>query len=329
MSAERYVISPAATGLLLDLGISAANVLRRASLPADVFTRTPVTMPPDEYYAFWVALQEEADDPNLPITIARALRVEVFQPPIFAALCSPNLAVAAQRIATHKRLVGPLRLTVDHSADGLTIGPQWPPDSTPPAVLVTWELLFWVALARIATRAEVRLLRVATFEPPADRDAYRDYLGVAIEPGRTPSITFSPLDAVRPFLTADEGMWEFFEPELRRRLSELNEGAAMAERVRAALLELLPAGESTMQVVARHFAVSMRTLQRRLRDEQTSFQAVLNATRESLARHYLTESTMPAAEISFLLGYQDTNSFYRAFQSWTGQTPQQVRAGQA
>lgn len=152
---------------------------------------------------------------------------------------------------------------------------------------------------------------------------------MAIEADPTPMISFSRFDAARPFLTADERMWEFFQPELRRRLSELDERAWMADRVRAALLELLPAGQATMRSVARHLAVSTRTLQLRLRHEGTTFQALLNGTRESLARRYLVESTMPATEIAFLLGYSDTNSFYRAFHAWTGQTPRTARASSA
>jgi len=35
---------------------------------------------------------------------------------------------------------------------------------------------------------------------------------------------------------------------------------------------------------------------------------------------------MSGAEISFLLDYEDPNSSFRAFQSWTGETPEQVRA---
>jgi AraC-like DNA-binding protein len=90
---------------------------------------------------------------------------------------------------------------------------------------------------------------------------------------------------------------------------------------------MLPAGTATMNAVARELAVSTRTLQRRLRDESTSFQAVLSETREALARHYLSSAGLTAAEIAFLLGYEDANSFYRAFHSWTGQTPERVRAG--
>lgn len=121
-------------------------------------------------------------------------------------------------------------------------------------------------------------------------------------------------------------MWEFFEPELRKRLSELTVDATMSERVRAALLEQLPAGTGHMDGVARTLGVSSRTLQRKLKAEGATFQRILSDVREQLARHYLSSSRMPAAEISFLLGYGDPNSFYRAFHAWTGQTPEAVRS---
>ena len=166
-------------------------------------------------------------------------------------------------------------------------------------------------------------------EPPADPDAYRDYLGINVTAGPSQAVTFSAVDAGRPFLTANDSMWDTFEPELRRRLSELEGDATTADRVQAVLLELLPAGQSTMDAVAGQLAMSSRTLHRRLHAEDTTFQAILNATREALARHYLANPNLSAGEISFLLGYEEPSSFYRAFHHWTGQTPERVRAGVA
>jgi AraC-like DNA-binding protein len=120
-------------------------------------------------------------------------------------------------------------------------------------------------------------------------------------------------------------MWRFFAPELRRRLADLQAAASAADRVRAALLETLPAGDHTMTAVTHHLATSPRTLQRQLQLEGTTYQAVLTDTRKRLARHYLTHSDMTTAEIAYLLAYEDTNSFYRAFRTWTGATPDTVR----
>ncbi|MDG6103823.1 AraC family transcriptional regulator ligand-binding domain-containing protein [Dactylosporangium aurantiacum] len=327
MSSDRFTVGPSGRALLADLGVDLAGVLRRARLPTAVYTHGTAELSTAEYYAFWRALDEEAGDPLLPIRIGRAMRAEVFDPPLFAAFCSPDLSVAAARLATYKKLIGPLRLEVGEGGGALTIAMHWPEAETAPAALVLTELIFWVALARIATREEVRPLRFAApaGTTPGQAAAYRDYLGAPVERSAVATVTFSRADAERPFLTANERMWEYFEPGLRRRLTEFETQPSATELVRQVLLRLLPAGTATLDAVARELAVSARTLQRRLQLEGTAFQDVLRRTREALARHYLSTSRMNPAEIAYLLGYDDTNSFYRAFHGWTGRTPEQFR----
>jgi AraC-like DNA-binding protein len=329
MGVAPFRLSRSSQVLLADLGVSTADVLRVAGLPADLFARPEILLPPVQYYALWEALDEVADVPHLPLAVGRAVSLEMFDPPIFAATCSPDLHVAAERIAVHKRLCGPLRLGVERSSAGLELTFTWPPGPTPPPSLVATELVFWVALARLATRTHVAPQRLTAPVPPADVDAYRSELGTPIEAGDTTAVRFSALDASRPFLTSDPGMWDFFEPELRRRLDELDAADTTGERVRRTLLETLPAGGTTMAAVARRLGTSTRTLQRRLAVEGTTFQALLSDTRESLARHYLSTSHLPVGEIAFLLGYDDPNSFYRAFHAWTGETPQRIRTATA
>ncbi len=65
---------------------------------------------------------------------------------------------------------------------------------------------------------------------------------------------------------------------------------------------------------------SKRSLQRKLQEENTSFQKQLNHTRELLTRYYVGNTTMRAEDIAYLLGYQDASSFLRAFSVWTGTT---------
>jgi AraC-like DNA-binding protein len=325
VSNERYVLEPGLRLLLADLGISAANVLRRAGLPADLFARDQAKLTTASYYAFWRALGEESADPNLPIRIGEAISVEIFSPPIFAALCSPNLQVAARRIAAYKRLIGPMRFLVSADDSETVLRFDWRSHEDPPEVLANSDLVFWVALARIGTRERVRPLRVTLPRTPAKPAAFRTYLGCDIEAASIQTLVFAAADAARPFLTANEPMWKFFEPDLRRRLDELDRDSSTSDRVQATLVQLLPTGAAAMSDVAHSLAVSTRTLQRRLQEEGTSYQAALNATRESLAKHYLRNETMTAGQISFLLGYENPTSFYRAFHSWTGQTPENAR----
>jgi AraC-like DNA-binding protein len=321
-----YTIDQSWRLILADLGVNPARALRRAGLPGDLLGRGRVTLSQADYFRLWRGLEEEAADPSLPIRIGAAVKGEAFDPPIFAALCSPDLDTALDRIARYKTLTCPMKLDVRARPNATTLAVSWL-DATepPPASLVATELVFFVALARLATRTRVEPLSVVAPVALEPAKAYAAWFGVVPRQGRRSELTFAAADARRPFLTANEGMWRSFEPELQRRLEELDAGASTAERVRAALLELLPGGAASIGAVAARLGNSARTLQRRLQDDGQSFAGVLAQTRTELAHHYLASTALSAAEISFLLGFEDPNSFYRAFQTWTGTTPERAR----
>jgi AraC-like DNA-binding protein len=83
-----------------------------------------------------------------------------------------------------------------------------------------------------------------------------------------------------------------------------------------------------MHDIARELNISSRTLQRRLQDAGYSFQQVLEEARHQLARHYLTNSLLELNEAAYLLGYEDSNSFVRAFRTWEGVPPAHWRGNQ-
>lgn len=327
MSSRSFALDPSWRALLADLGVSAEVVLRRAGLPDDLLNRGPVRLETSAFLRFCEAMAAEVDDPLLPLTLGRRMSTGAFVPPVFAALCSPNLETAAQRLALFKPLTGPLALDVAPSAAGLTLTWRWlDPGFTPPWALLAAEAVFLVELARFGTRAPVVPLAVRLPQRPEPLAPYEAFLGVPVQEGPALAVTFARADAERPFLTASEAMWEVFEPDLRRRLADMEGGATLTERVRAVLLEALPAGTFAVDLVARKLAMSGRTLQRRLTEEGTSFQAVVRATREELAGHYLRRTRLTTAEIAFLLGFEEPSSFFRAYHGWTGRTPEAARA---
>lgn len=305
------------------------HVLRRAGLPEDLLSRGAQEISTEDYFRFWRSLEEEAADAMFPLRLVDLVSAESFSPPLFAALCSANLMQAVQRLSKYKQLVAPMSLEVGvNQAGDLSVSPRWqaPPTEVPHSLEVA-EVAFLLRLARLATREPVKALHVTLTRVPHSADARRfeSFIGTAVQRGTSPTISFAAADAWRPFLTVNDGMWRVFEPELRRRLSELDATASTAERARAVLLELLPGNAATLEKAAERLGMSKRTLQRRLEDEGVNFRALVNGTRESLARHYLGNTTMSGGEIAFLLGFEDPNSFYRAFQDWTGQTPDGAR----
>lgn len=315
--------------LLKDFGMRPDHVLRRAGLPEDLLSRGGQELSTDDYFRFWRSIEEDAADPMFPLRLVELVSAESFSPPLFAALCSANMMQAVQRLSKYKQLVAPMSLEVTvNQAGDLTVSPHWQVlHAEVPHSLEVAEIAFFLRLARLATREPVKALQVTLTKAPTTAYARRfeNFFGMTVRQGSNPSISFSAGDALRPFLTTNEGMWRVFEPDLRRRLSELDATATAAERLRAVLLELLPSNAATIEKAAERLGMSKRTLQRRLEDEGANFRALVNETRESLARHYLGSTTMSGGEIAFLLGFEDPNSFYRAFQDWTGQTPDGAR----
>ena len=208
---------------------------------------------------------------------------------------------------------------------GLHITFGWLDDTLGPApFLVGSEALFVVKLARMGTRHPVRATEVRLPLLPRSLAEYEAFLGCPIEQGPELRVSFSREDASRPFLTNNDGMWEMFEPQLRQRLADLEGTASFEARTRSVLIEALPSGQVSVDVVAHRLAVSPRTL-RRLREEGTSFKAVVRQIRERLSRHYLGTTRLTSSEIAYLLGFEEPNSFYRAFHNWTGTTPEALR----
>lgn len=326
MHSTTYAMDSTWRPLLKDMGLSSANVLRRAELPEDVLNRPAARLAAVDFHRFWEALQIESADPLLPLKLCQAIRSESFSPPLFAALCSPNLFVAVQRIARYKRLVAPMQLNIRDECERVVVELVWnETGSPPPASLVVTELLFVVTLARMGTREHLQPLSVSTTTVPNNHEDYAKFLGVRLQQSSSHRVVFSKYDALRPFLTSNEGMWVAFEPELRTRLAELDASFKVGQRVRSALLEALPGGGVEMDAVAKRIGMSRRSLQRHLEAEGQTYKELLRNTRLALAQHYLLKTELPTAEISYLLGFEEPNSFYRAFRGWTGQTPDSIR----
>lgn len=323
----KYNLEKGWPSLLKKLDISVQDVLRHAQLPLDLLIRKAPLVTASEYHRFWDGLAYVAKEkPALALQIANAMSTHNTAPPIIGFLSSANLNVALERVAHYKPIVAPVRMTVEQGSRQTVFTFAGLSENDPlPVLFAAFELVFWVQLARVATREQLRPERVHVCRVLPDLQQYEAFFQVPIERANVNQVTFSASDARRPFLTANHAMWAILEPAFDKRMDDLAEEASFKERVRACLLDMLASGHYSITDVATKLAISKRTLQRRLTQEGTTFQKVLDELREELARHYLCNTTFTSAEISFLLGYEEPNSFYRAFRTWTGQTPEIVR----
>ena len=88
---------------------------------------------------------------------------------------------------------------------------------------------------------------------------------------------------------------------------------------------MLARGDTTAEALAATLSLSRRTLDRRLKAQDLSFQTVLDAVRYEVARQLLEISSIDIGSIARALGYAEPSPFTRAFKRWSGQTPSEWR----
>lgn len=322
---KRFLIDPNYGAYLKTMGFSVEEVLKKAQLPEDLFARQAPSLTTEEYFRFMEAVDVLSPSPETPVGLAASENIASFSPPIFAAYCSPNGLACLHRLAQYKPLIGALLYRMEESETEVRVEIRAEDtEQELPEILVGIEFVFLVGLLRKAAKELIRPVQAAVRHPMRNT-AYAAFLGTEIETADRNLLVFSKADMLLPFISCNESMWAFFEPELNKRLSMLETDDSYAAHVRSALMELLPSGECTMEAVGRKLGYSKRSLQRKLQEENTSFQKQLNHTRELLAKHYVGSTQMRAEDIAYLLGYQDTSSFLRAFSVWTGSTIREYR----
>lgn len=324
----RYKVARTVEQLCGFLDIDVGDVLRRMGRPPDFFENETRGVSAVEYFEGWDAMLAQSGRGDVPLLLGQAYARGPFNPAFFAFTCSPTVSVGLERLALFKPLTGPLHLGLSRTeSGGLHVNKDTNvPGLALPATFAATELVFLIEAIRICTDHNTQAVSATMTAPVRCQTEIEAFIGCPISIGGTTSLTLSAVDAKRRLLSSNADQWAQLEPGFRRQMSLQQEGQAVTARLRDVLASMLPAGEAHVNDAARRLHLSARSLQRHLKDEGTTYQAELNATREALARQYLTSTEMNVEEISYLLAYRDPNSFYRAFQVWTGQTPGALRS---
>jgi AraC-like DNA-binding protein len=82
-------------------------------------------------------------------------------------------------------------------------------------------------------------------------------------------------------------------------------------QVREVLRELLPAGDCSVEAVAKRFSIDRRSILRRLRSEGTTYSDLLKQVRNDLLDHYIKNTDLSLTEIGSLLGFSSVSALSR------------------
>jgi AraC-like DNA-binding protein len=311
------------------VGIARGDVVRRAQIPINVLRDgAPVTTM--QFFAIWRALAELSTDPVVGIRIAVSLDGAAMPPSFLAAYYARDFRDALQRVARFKRLCAPEDVLIEERSDRCEVVLTWThcEDEVTPSALVDASMASLLELGRRGTGERLIPLSVELARPERARAALERYYGSRVRFGsRKNRLTLSSGGLDRPFVSYNAELLEIVTPELTRRSERQKRTASFSEQIKWSVRRRLTAGRPDMHSVASELAMSERSLQRKLTDEGITFQGLLSEIRHETALEYLSDSSLEIAEVAYLVGYEDQNSFFRAFRQWEDQTPSAWRAG--
>ena len=137
-------------------------------------------------------------------------------------------------------------------------------------------------------------------------------------------ITWARVDIMDPLVTGDPALARVNDDQTQAYLDSFMSQSTSREVVNK-IVDRLPDGPPSQELIAGDLSVSNRTLQRKLKDEGTSFMELLQDTRLQLARKYLRQPGRSVVETAYLLGFSEPSTFSRAFKRWTGRAPAEYR----
>ena len=325
---NRFRVSGTLAKRLEELGLAPIGVLRHAGLPMGLFEQSKIWITTEEMFALYSAIDEVSGDPGIGLKLGSEERIERYDPIAIAALYTRSFRDALDRMARYKRLTCPEEIRIVEHRNECAIQFVWLlADETEPATLVDVCFAWVVAIGRRGIGHNLNPKRVEFKRPESDRRLYENHFKCPVKfEARHNMLVFRSEDLAIPFQTHNPDLLEMVAPQLEAELTQQLADRSLKEQVKAILKKFLAGQRPRLEDVAVELRVSTRTLQRRLLAERITFQNVVEEARRELAQHYLLQSSLELNETAYLLGYEDPNSFFRAFHRWEGTSPGEWRS---
>lgn len=281
--------------------------------------------PLDRIRDLWRQANAQIEDPCWGLMIGDLWRPTDFHALGYAYLASATLESAFKRMQRYFRIViQDFSIHSEVMSDSFKVTHKVPDYAPNFPAAQDARLSISFRLCRDVYGKEFRL-REVQLAHPWQPCGYEDFFGCPVRFDAEFSGFSIPLDMVRRPLPAKNRDLARANDQILQDLERRLINDSVLGRVQNAILDSLPNGKPSAQDVARKLALSSRTLQRKLQDEGTSFQAVLDTVRKTLAEQYIQSGTYDLQTITYLTGFANPPAFSRAYKKWTGRSPSEDR----
>jgi AraC-like DNA-binding protein len=309
-------------------GCHADAVFRGAGLDPALLTDPRARYPIERVAAAWEAASAAVRDPCFGLEAVDAWRPSDYHAMGYAMLASRSLRRALERLARYFRIIND-QAGVELVETPQSLGLRYLAPPTGFGLAPLQEMARWASILGICRTlydgpldpVEVAMRQPAPPCPERIDACFRCPVRFA---QAATGIAFDKQVADRLLVASNRELAAANDRIAIEYLGRLQRDDVLS-RVKAAILDHLPSGLPNDEHIAQALHMSTRTLQRKLKDEGTTFSDAIESVRRELAEAYIRDQNLSFTEISFLLGFGDTSSFTRAFKRWTGQTPSAQR----
>jgi AraC-like DNA-binding protein len=311
------------------LGVDVDPMLRIAGLARSRFNEPRARVTTSEFFALWRALARVADSPDIGLRLGASPIAHQYDVVSAAALHSPTLGDALRTLARYKRVVCPESVRILVKDGEARICFIWElADSKPPELLIDATFTSTLRLAGQGTGHPVLPKRVELTRPRSNEELLHRHIACPVRFDAPVDLLVLEESALaEPFVTHNSDLVSMLVPGLENELQR-TEPRSFSDDVRAELRQSMAGRRPSLERTAKALGVSSRTLQRRLEGEGETYQHLLDEVRQRSALELLSRTDIEAEEVAFLLGFEEMNSFSRAFHDWQGRTPKQWREGE-
>lgn len=316
-------------------GANEQRLLTRADIPADALADQDNRLGFARYVALMREAKADTNNPALALEFGAASDMRKFSVVGLISHASANMMEALIQLNRYGRLVVDVEGISDGARFALTDvnGERWMedrranPNDFPEMTESTWSR-FIVSTRRDFPEHIYALAAHVTHAAPAYATRYEELWQV-------PVTFFSHWNAIR-----SDPSWERVQIQPDNRyvfgvltergdalLKELGSATTMRGKVEALIMPILHTGEVSVETIAAKLNISRQTLYRQLKDENATFEQVLDDLRHRMALDYIAAKKVSVNETAYLVGFSDPASFSRAFKRWTGKSPREYRGG--
>jgi AraC-like DNA-binding protein len=265
-------------------------------------------------------------DPSLGINMARHAEYSTFGALGLALAAGGDLRSVLHRIVRFHRLISDAvrtDLSEDNDRLGLHLIAEQSPPPNPQALLFVLAII--QRMVRIRLPGQGDPVEVTTPPVPAAMTAaMQRYFRCPVTEADHFALYFDREASRLQLAASDPQLAAMLDATLTQRLADA-ERHSLAARLSLWIEERLPEGEPALGDAASRLNMSVRSLQRRLKEEDLTWQQLIEQTRRVLVERHLRQPGMSITQLAFLLGFADVSSFSRAFRKWYGAAPSQLR----